>query len=330
MLSAFLGVALPGLARAEQMWVVASRANLRSKPSADARLVMKLQIGDEVRLLDKNEEWFKVEVDGGAWGWLLGELLWNRKPTLAALRAELAKATDVADRRKWAERAAAVAPDDIEVIRELEKVLVKAGDKRALRRARAAIQTIEEDPFHGRLIGVCDEKGRAVLLASFFDGKLERLIRADKVPDRRANRVTKTKWFGKNAITRTKPRWLRINESQHERLTKRGNNPYKNDSWWKLMVGKCKPKAIFSNEKVSVATLAISAKEEVLEIRTAKKTLKVGPTYRWHKTTRAPKGAFVVVAYDAIEDGAGRHYEVVYVGDDVQRVDVLYDIQMSM
>lgn len=134
---ALLFAAAGAIAKAPSFrYVRGSVARLREAPSAEGAVVVTLRIGDEVRVLEREGGWAHVEalVDGvprqPAAGWVKRTLLTKTRPTLKSVRERLEGAKTLQDRRRWIERATALAPFDEAIIEELIATLGEIGDER--------------------------------------------------------------------------------------------------------------------------------------------------------------------------------------------------------
>ncbi len=143
---------------ADARFVMASSANVRKAADAEAPVVTKLPIATEVSLLETKGEWVRVKAPAHE-GWVLAELLGAEKPTLEAMNAkyEATPKGDAAGRRKWAERAAAVAPNDVPALQRLLGEVASDPPafevaRHALATARAAAGQISVGATHLRLV----------------------------------------------------------------------------------------------------------------------------------------------------------------------------------
>ena len=125
---------------ADARFVVASTANVRRSPDAKAEVVARLSIGVELTVLETQGDWAHVK-QGAHEGWVLAELLDAEKPTLEAFNArfDATPKSDSKARRKWAERAAALAPSDVPTLQRLVQVLDETQDLVALEHARTGL-----------------------------------------------------------------------------------------------------------------------------------------------------------------------------------------------
>lgn len=91
-LALFLGAARAG---AQPMYVGdLMKINMRSGRGTDYRIIALLKTGQKVQVLEKDNDWAKVEIPGGKQGWVLSRLLTSTKPcreVLSATEKELAK-----------------------------------------------------------------------------------------------------------------------------------------------------------------------------------------------------------------------------------------------
>lgn len=127
----------------EVRYVLASVAVVRAAPDPGAEAVARWPIGTRVVVAGRQDRFIRVDQDGVR-GFLFEGLLSETEPKLAALIASYDKAPEGAfeERRTWAERAAALAPDDEGAVRRLVDVLDRLGDRKALLRARRGLETI--------------------------------------------------------------------------------------------------------------------------------------------------------------------------------------------
>jgi hypothetical protein len=104
----------------------ASVSNLRADRTAHSAIVQKLPINTRVDILDKKADWVSVRVTGDKtyWGWLHQSLLAERPLSLEeSLRQYESLPESDKSRLQWIERAAAIAPRNTSVLKELIKTL---------------------------------------------------------------------------------------------------------------------------------------------------------------------------------------------------------------
>jgi hypothetical protein len=120
-------------------FVVASIANVRSERAASSDLVARLPIGTPVEILESRTEWTRIRA-GDVDGWLLSSFLMADKPTLERLMLEYRKVrrSDLKERRRWAERVAAIAPNEPEALFPLLETLKELKDQEALEQVQVA------------------------------------------------------------------------------------------------------------------------------------------------------------------------------------------------
>ncbi len=132
------------------LYVQASTANLRSEPGRHGLIVAGLAIAAKGEVLKQEGGWVYLQ-SGEHIGWVDASLLGATEPTLEEALAQFNAAdTWSSERRKWIERAAALAPTDREVIDLLIETLEQQGDSDALRKARLgkrALQTMDSAYF---------------------------------------------------------------------------------------------------------------------------------------------------------------------------------------
>ena len=124
-------------------YVQASRVNLRKLPSIKGRPLGKLTIGTQVEVLNRKQGWIQIR-HADLTGWTLESLLSNEKPTLQGMldKYNALDKREIKERRSWAERAAALAPHDINAVRLLVDALRAAGDKKRLRKAKQGLKAL--------------------------------------------------------------------------------------------------------------------------------------------------------------------------------------------
>lgn len=127
----------------EIRYVLASVAIVRARPDPGAEVVARWPIGTRFVVRGRDERFLRVDQEGVR-GFLFEGLSTDREPRLSELLASYDATAEgaLAERRTWAERAAALAPDDEEAVRRLVEVLEKLGDQKALLRARRGLDTI--------------------------------------------------------------------------------------------------------------------------------------------------------------------------------------------
>lgn len=127
----------------EHRYVLASVGLVRSAPDPGAEVIARWPIGARVQLHGRRDRFYQVERDGVR-GYLYEALLSEQEPKLVELlaRYDALPSEGLEERRTWAERAAALAPEDEGAVRRLVEVLERLGDQKALRRARAGLDSI--------------------------------------------------------------------------------------------------------------------------------------------------------------------------------------------
>lgn len=119
-------------ADAERAFVIATRAQVRKRPSKSAKSLALLPIGTEVeRLARPRSGYVRIKVAGGIRGFVRTRDLVTKRPSLeVALREFDAAPKGSRARRTWIERATALAPGDLAVIDRLQAELLARGDKK--------------------------------------------------------------------------------------------------------------------------------------------------------------------------------------------------------
>ncbi len=127
---------LAGAQPAEDRWVIASVANVRSAPSADAALAGKLGIGAQVVVGSCAQQFCRItSVRAGITGYIAESLLGRSPPSYPALVDEAVRSL---------ERACALAPDDHSCLAALEGVYRADGDAAAAERVALLIKRKRE------------------------------------------------------------------------------------------------------------------------------------------------------------------------------------------
>ena len=85
-----------------------------------------------------------VDLGNDQTGWLPKDVLQSERPRLEELMRQLRAAGDVAGRRKWAERAAEMAPLNLDAQRALLSVLNEQGDTAAAARVQTMIDAVQK------------------------------------------------------------------------------------------------------------------------------------------------------------------------------------------
>ncbi len=134
---------LPLTGNAEALYTQASVSNLRAGPAGSAEIVARLPIGTFVTTAQQSEMWVQVSVPMAkpVTGWLHRDVLVGEKPSLGGLVAafERTDPQDLAERLKWLERAAAVAPGHTPVLLDLAKTLEALGENDKAESVRRSI-----------------------------------------------------------------------------------------------------------------------------------------------------------------------------------------------
>lgn len=108
----------------KSLYIQASTANLRREPSKKSGVQSKLPIGTKGIVVKRQGEWVYFQTSKYT-GWLHNSLIGEVKPTLENTLARFKNLSprDFTERRKWIERAAAIAPKNRDVIELLVKTL---------------------------------------------------------------------------------------------------------------------------------------------------------------------------------------------------------------
>ena len=110
----------------DQRYVIATVVNLRELPSMDARIVGKLPIATRVEIQQSEWQWVKVVAQNGdrktQRGWVDSEFIVTELPTIELLltKFDLTPEDDQQTRLMWAERAMALGPTNVEVVKRFK------------------------------------------------------------------------------------------------------------------------------------------------------------------------------------------------------------------
>jgi hypothetical protein len=128
-----------------KLYVHGSTANLREMPDDKSTVVERLSIGSEVLVSELGAVWARVSTATAA-GFVARDVLGAERPTLewALAKHDALPLDDVQGRRSWAERSAALAPEDIGALERLIEALDRAGDKKAHERAKRGLAGVHE------------------------------------------------------------------------------------------------------------------------------------------------------------------------------------------
>ncbi|QRK07933.1 SH3 domain-containing protein [Archangium violaceum] len=115
LISLLLATAAADAAAEQRVYVLGSSLNLRKKPSAEAEILEKLQIGTECHVTEKPDgTWLKVRC-GEREGYASASLLGPEKPSAEKLKAEAQDTRlTLKQREESALRAATLSPEDVE------------------------------------------------------------------------------------------------------------------------------------------------------------------------------------------------------------------------
>ena len=124
------------------LYIQSSTANLRGAASTQSNVLIGLPIGTKGKVRKKDGEWVYFQAEGKI-GWVHSSLLTETKPTLDYALSQYQSASR-SDKRKWIERAAALAPKNKEVITMLIEELDYQGDHEAMRRAELGLRALNK------------------------------------------------------------------------------------------------------------------------------------------------------------------------------------------
>ncbi len=171
-----------GTSSPTRMYVQSSTAKLREGPDDKATDFDRLQIGTAVVVSELGPAWVRVSA-GHASGWVSRDTLGSEPPTLewAIAKHDAVPLEDVASRRSWAERAAALAPDDVGALERLIAALERTGDKEALARARRGLEGVRENLSRNAIAGIVVQDGAAARARPAVDSDLVQTFRAGDI-----------------------------------------------------------------------------------------------------------------------------------------------------
>lgn len=110
----------------DQRYVIATAVNLRELPSIDAKIIGKLPIATRVEIQQSEWQWVKVVAQNGdrntRRGWVDSEFIVRELPTIELLLTKFDQTPedDQQTRLMWAERAMALEPANVEVVRRFK------------------------------------------------------------------------------------------------------------------------------------------------------------------------------------------------------------------
>ena len=127
------------------LYIQSSTANLRSEANTQSNVLIGLPIGTKGEARKKDGEWVYFQT-GENIGWVHISLLTENQPTLENALSQYQNANR-SDKRKWIERAAALAPQNKEVITMLIEELDYQGDHNAMRKAELGLRALQTMDF---------------------------------------------------------------------------------------------------------------------------------------------------------------------------------------
>ena len=125
----------------QTLYIQSSTANLRSEASTKSTVLVGLPIGTKGDARKKEGEWVYFQAKENE-GWVHTSLLTETQPTLENALAQY-KTANRSDKRKWIERAAALDPQNKEVITMLIEELDYQGDRDAMRKAELGLRSLK-------------------------------------------------------------------------------------------------------------------------------------------------------------------------------------------
>lgn len=132
---------------ASPMYVQASRLNVRKAPDAKSKIVAKLAVGMKVDVLERKSDFVRIQRKKVS-GWASVSLLTDKPVGLNDLLIKFDAAKTLEEKRRWIERAAALAPRSSEVLEHLVTTLQELGDTKALAQARLGLAAAAGKPNH--------------------------------------------------------------------------------------------------------------------------------------------------------------------------------------
>ena len=125
----------------QQLYIQSSVANIRTEPDSKSSIVESVLIGTSMYPLEEVDDWIKVQIDDRN-GWVFKDLLGPIKLTSDQALFRFDSSTDLLEKRKWIERAAALEPTEVEIIQLLINTLEQLEDKDSLEKAREGYRTL--------------------------------------------------------------------------------------------------------------------------------------------------------------------------------------------
>ena len=127
------------------LYVQSSVANLRAEASVKSNILSSMPIGTKGEVVKQQDGWVHFQTEEHI-GWVSTSLLGATEPTLeyALAQFEAIEISNPSERRKWIERAAALAPKNKDVIEMLIHTLEEQGDSSALRKAQLGLRKLKE------------------------------------------------------------------------------------------------------------------------------------------------------------------------------------------
>ena len=112
----------------DYVYVTASKANLRESPNPSATVVKKIGIATQLEILRPYFPWLEVlDLQTGYSGYIHESLVSTERPTVEQALQQMQR-SEPRERLQWAERAAALAPENIEVLALLGEELDRRGE----------------------------------------------------------------------------------------------------------------------------------------------------------------------------------------------------------
>ncbi|MDG1478593.1 MAG: SH3 domain-containing protein [Myxococcota bacterium] len=108
-------------------WVQASTLRLRAEPEPDATFTT-LTINTQLEVLSKQGDWLQVLTPDEQRGWVHGDFVGAARVTIEGLKEAAEAATTDAERLSIWQRAAAISPSDVAILRSLAEAYRASGD----------------------------------------------------------------------------------------------------------------------------------------------------------------------------------------------------------
>ena len=141
--ASFISVPAQTKESSTRKYVLASTLKIRQAPSSTAKVLGRLRINYPVTVLGQEKEFARVRVLNGTEGWIGKDFLGPNRLDINSVLQRAASLKDPKEQLTWLQRAAAIEPKNVEVLKRLKKAYRNTKNKRAARMVQGHLNNLK-------------------------------------------------------------------------------------------------------------------------------------------------------------------------------------------